>query len=103
MSDKHVRDTLNGRVNRPPPRVRDESTNSPKLTHVKEQILTALQHPEAQDGLYFRNFQTLHEEDERPAVEASQVDILDALMELMGEGKVRMDDAHKEVIFHLSE
>lgn len=69
---------------------------------VKNQIIEALTHPEAQDGLYFRNFQNLHEEDERPAVEGDQVLVLDALMELIGEGKVKVDDAEKEVIFHLA-
>lgn len=73
------------------------------LERVKSQILAALKHPEAQDGLFFRNFQALHEEDERPAVEGPQVDVLDALKELIDEGKVRVDDTHKELIFYLTE
>jgi len=67
--------------------------------NVKEQILVALQHPEAEEGLYFRNFFHLHEEDERPAVAAEEADILDALNELVTEGKVTMDESGEEVIF----
>jgi hypothetical protein len=76
---------------------------SDALTRVKSQILAALAHPEAQDGLFFRNFQVLHEEDERPAVEGAQEDVLDALKQLIDEGLVRVDDGHKELIFHLIE
>jgi len=70
--------------------------------NVKGQILTALSHPEAEEGLYFRNFALLHEEDERPSVEASEEDILEALQELISEGRVRMNDGSGEVIFFLS-
>lgn len=70
---------------------------------VKRQILAALAHPEADEGLYFRNFSNLHEEDERPAVEAGQEDILDALRELIDEGRVAMDDSEEEAIFKLNE
>ena len=68
---------------------------------IKEQVLAALKHPEAEEGLYFRNFRNLHEEDERPAVDASQVELLDALNELIGEGKVHMDESFDEVVFYL--
>lgn len=71
----------------------------PIRTEIKTQILTALSHPEAAEGLYFRNLWHLHEEDERPAVEANEVDILDALKELISEGRVSMDETGKEVIF----
>ena len=72
------------------------------LNGVKSQILKALKHPEADEGLYFRNFSNLHEEDERPVVEADEVQILDALSELMHEGKVVMDESGKEAVFHIS-
>ncbi len=72
------------------------------LTDVKLQIIRALEHPEAQEGLYFRNFYALHEEDERSAVEANQVDILDALKELMHEGSVVMEEGGSEAIFQLA-
>ncbi len=71
------------------------------LTRVKTQIIEALGHPEAGDGLFFRNFQMLHEEDERSAVEGEQVVVLDALRQLIDEGRVRVEEGHKELIFHL--
>lgn len=75
---------------------------SADLAEIKHQIIQALEHPEAQEGLYFRNFYTLHEEDERPAVHADEFDILDALKELMKEGKVDMKDGDGEAIFLLA-
>lgn len=72
------------------------------LAKVKVQIIRALQHTEADEGLYFRNFALLHEEDQRPAVVADEVEILDALKELIDEGKVRMDETGEEVVFFLS-
>ncbi len=52
------------------------------LKPVKAQILDVLAHPEADEGLYFRNFTQLHEVDERPKVNAEEAEILDALQEL---------------------
>jgi len=75
---------------------------SDNLAQIKSQILTALGHKEASDGLYFRNFQLLHEEDERPAVEGSQVELLEALKELLQDEVITMDDSGEEAIFHLS-
>lgn len=71
--------------------------------NVKSQILEALGHPEAEEGLYFRNFWNLHEEDERPKVEGDEVEILDALRELLDEGKILMDESGKEVVFQLND
>ena len=68
---------------------------------IKKQILAALSHPEAEEGLYFRNLTVLHEEDDRDPVEGTQVEILDALKELLAEQQIRMDDSGKEVIFFL--
>ena len=42
------------------------------IPRIKAQILQALAHPEAEEGLYFRNFVHLHEEDEREAVEGDE-------------------------------
>jgi hypothetical protein len=70
---------------------------------IKNQILAALRHPEAQDGLYFRNFYHLHEEDERPAVEGDEVSILDALSDLMHDGVVRLSEGGTEAIFFINE
>ena len=72
------------------------------IKNIKNQIIKALSHPEAQDGLYFRNFSHLHEEDERVAVNAQDEDILDALQQLIKEGKVVMDNGKGEVIFSLN-
>ena len=68
------------------------------MDSIKGQIINALQHPEAEEGLYFHNLFHLHEEDERPAVIAPQEDILEALKELMNEGKIQMSE---ESVFHL--
>ena len=72
------------------------------IKEVKEQVLQALAHPEAEEGLYLRNFSNLHEEDERPAVEADQVLLLEALNELVHEGKVILDESCEEVVFHIA-
>jgi hypothetical protein len=66
---------------------------------IKGEILAALDHPEAEDGLYFRNFYHLHEEDEREPVKGSQEQILEALRELIDEGQVATDETGDEVIF----
>ena len=71
------------------------------LGSIKQNILRSLAHPEAEDGLYFRNFICLHEEDERPSVSGTQVEILDALQELLRDGQVDMDESGPEVIFFL--
>lgn len=70
------------------------------LDAIKGQIMLALRHPEAEEGLYFHNLFHLHEEDERPAVVASQEEILEALKELLDEGKVQMTE---ESVFLLSD
>lgn len=72
------------------------------LNQVKSQIVRALSHSEAQDGLYFRNFAHLHEEDERDVVAAPEEDILEALKELIAEGRVTMDEESEEAIFSLN-
>lgn len=68
---------------------------------IRAQILAALHHPEAEEGLYFRNFYHLHEEDEREAVRGSQEEILEALRDLISEGLVRADESGPEVVFAL--
>lgn len=72
---------------------------SKKITAIKEQVLKALNHPEAEDGLYFNNLWIEHEDEERPLVEGTQEEILDALKELIAEGKVYTDESGEEVIF----
>lgn len=68
---------------------------------VKEQIISILGHPEADEGLYFRNFFHLHEEDERPALMASKAEALSALGELIDEGRIQIDETQDEMIFRL--
>lgn len=68
---------------------------------IMNDIVKALSHPEASDGLYFRNFANLHEEDERPVVRGTQVEILDALKLLLDDGKVIIQEGDMEAIFHL--
>ncbi len=53
------------------------------IEDARQQILAALKHPEAEEGLYFDNFYHLHEEDERPRVSAPQVEILEAIKVLI--------------------
>lgn len=65
----------------------------------KQQILAALSHPEAEEGLYFQNLYALHEDEERPAVESSQQEILDALKDLIREKKVRVNNEGESPIF----
>ena len=69
---------------------------------IKKQILEALKHPEAEEGLYFRNFAHLHEEDERPQVAGEEIEILDALKELIASNRVRVDESGEEVVFFLA-
>lgn len=66
---------------------------------IKDQIMQALSHPEADEGLYFRNLYMLHEADERPAVEAEPEKILRALEELITEGHVHQDTSGEEPVF----
>ena len=68
---------------------------------IKQQIIRALEHPESQDGLFFRNFANLHEEDERPAVIGDEADILEALQALISEGKVILTETLGEAVFML--
>lgn len=68
---------------------------------IKEDILEALAHPEAEDGLYLNNLQAVHEEEERKPVRGTQYQILEAMKDLIEEGKVSTDDSGEEVIFML--
>ena len=65
---------------------------------IREQILAALKHSEAEDGLYFNNLIVVHEEEERPIVEGTEMDVqrvLDTMVEegelsVVGEGSQRI-------------
>jgi len=69
-----------------------------KLEEVKKQVLCSLGHPEAEDGLYLRNFLRLHEEDTRPSISASPEEVLAALNELVVEGKVVFELGEKDTV-----
>jgi len=69
---------------------------------IKSEILAALNHPEADEGLFFRNFAHLHEEDERPAVQGTSKEIQAALAELVEEGQVVTVPGSEEPVFALS-
>jgi len=71
------------------------------LSEIKSQVLEALAHPEADEGLYFSNLYILHEEDERPRVSGSPIDIGKAIDELASEGKVTIDDSGAEAVVML--
>jgi uncharacterized protein YfeS len=68
---------------------------------IKSQIIAALSHPEAEQGLYLDNLLYVHEDEERPLVDAEQEDVLECLKDLIGEGKVKMDDEGEKIIFIL--
>jgi len=68
---------------------------------IKSQIVNALSHPEAEQGLYLDNLLYVHEDEERPVVEAEQEDILDSLKELINEGRISMNDEGEKIVFML--
>ena len=81
---------------------KEKNGSGSKLDHVKTQIIKSLSHPEADEGLYFRNFAQLHEEDERPMVVAKEDEIFDALNELVREGRVQLIGSGDDVVFMLA-
>lgn len=68
---------------------------------IRDQILAALRHEEAEDGLYFNNLIAVHEDEERPVVGGSQEEILMILGEMIQDGEVVADDSGPEVIFRI--
>ena len=72
-----------------------------KTEQIKQDILTALAHDEAEDGLYLNNLRVVHEEESRPPVRGSELEVLDALKELIADEKIRTDDSGEKVIFFL--
>jgi len=69
---------------------------------IKAQIVAALSHPEAEDGLYFNNLIVVHEEEERPIVEGSEADILGVLDTLIQSGAVSVEGEGEQRIYHLA-
>lgn len=68
---------------------------------IREQILAALSHPEAEDGLYFNNLIVVHEEEERPIVEGDEGAIRAVLAHLVDEGLVSTQGEGDQTIFQL--
>jgi hypothetical protein len=68
---------------------------------IRKQVLAALSHPEAEDGLYFNNLVVVHEEEERPIVEGDEVAVRSVLTELISEGLVRSSGEGAQEIFEL--
>ena len=77
-------------------------TNRSTLNPLKKQILEALSHAEAEDGLYFENLLVVHEAEERPVVEGSEEDVLETLAEMIAEGSIATDESGPKVVFKLA-
>lgn len=71
------------------------------LARLKREIISALSHVEAEEGLYFNNLIVVHEDEERPPVDGTQEDVLAALREMLKEGTVVAEDHGDAVIFRL--
>ena len=72
------------------------------LNVIKEQIVAALSHPEAEDGLYFNNLIVVHEEEERPIVAGDEKVIRSALSEMIEDGTVVSAGEGTNEIFKLN-
>ena len=68
---------------------------------IRQQIVAALRHPEAEDGLYFNNLIVVHEEEERPIVEGEEGDIRSVLQTMIREGVVTSSGEGAQEIFVL--
>jgi hypothetical protein len=66
---------------------------------IRKQIIAALSHPEAEDGLYFNNLIVVHEEEERPIVEGEEGVIRGVLKEMIAEGVVSSSGEGAQEIF----
>jgi hypothetical protein len=77
----------------------DSTMISPSL--IKNQIVQALSHPEAEDGLYFNNLIVVHEEEERPIVQGEEGEVRKVLENLILEGVVESSGTGESAIFRL--
>ncbi len=68
---------------------------------IKKQIVDALSHPEAEDGLYFNNLIVVHEEEERPIVAGDEREIRAALDQLKRDGRIEVLGEGETAIFQL--
>lgn len=72
-----------------------------KQADIKREILAALSHPEAEDGLYFNNLIIVHEEEERPIVRGEEAEVVEALKDLVKAGTVETSGSGNETIYRL--
>jgi hypothetical protein len=72
-----------------------------RINLIKTQIIKALSHVEAESGLYLNNLRIVHEDEERELVDGSEIEVLDALKELLVEDKISMNDEGENVVFFL--
>lgn len=72
-----------------------------ELQRVKQEVVEALRHEEADEGLYFSNLYELHEEDERCAVSGDVAVIEQAVKELVSEGRITIRDDEGAVVLTL--
>jgi hypothetical protein len=70
-------------------------------SRIKDQIVAALSHPEAEDGLYFNNLIVVHEEEERPIVQGEEAEIRRVLSQLVKERVVVTSGSGDGEIFRL--
>lgn len=70
---------------------------------IREQILAALKHPEAEDGLYFNNLIVVHEEEERPIVEGAEADVQKVLDAMVEAGELTVVGEGSQKIYSISE
>ena len=78
-------------------------TTKENLSLIRQDILKALAHSEASEGLYLENLEIVHEEEERIPVRGTQLQILECLKELISEERVTVNDSGEKVIFLLSQ
>ena len=69
---------------------------------LRNQIIAALSHVEAEDGLYFNNLIVVHEEEERPIVEGDESEIVNELNLMVAEGVISSVGEGAQRIFKLS-
>lgn len=70
---------------------------------IREQILAALKHPEAEDGLYFNNLIVVHEEEERPIVEGAETEVQKVLDTMVEEGELTVVGEGSQRIYSIAE
>jgi hypothetical protein len=81
--------------------VKVEGESKMKQADIQREILAALSHPEAEDGLYFNNLIIVHEEEERPIVRGEEGEVKEALSELIKAGTVEIHGTGSETIYKL--